>query len=106
MTSPEKKKAPRPGGAIKDRDTNHYQEEGITMTTIFAQKPVDSQANDFATIHVGGATIEADTATEAVVLSFAGGGERVLTPEVALSLATALQAVAVHTLEQRIEVAA
>lgn len=98
MTSPEKKKAPRPGGAISNRRSNPLEEEGVTMTTRVAE-----QAEKFDTdIHVGNKTVfAADNTvwahTELGVLSF--------TPEQACAFAIVLQAVAVHVMEERIEVA-
>lgn len=47
------KKAPRPGGAIRNRNQFHLQEEGVTMTNRVAE-----QAEKFDTdIHVGKVTI-------------------------------------------------
>ena len=77
----------------------------MNASPIITHNPVNPNAFD-ATLRVAGATITPDTNTETVIITFGDDGERALTPGTACALAAALQAVAVHVMEQRSEVAA
>ena len=83
----------------RNRNSNHYQEEGTTMVSRVA-----AQAQKFdTTIHVGNNTVTESAGTVQVVTEL---GALSFTSEQALSLAAAVQAVAVHVLEQAEAVAA
>lgn len=91
------KKAPRPGGAISNRITNNLKDQ--TMGNSIREQ-FDAR------IQVAGFTVAPNVLTggtepdENVVTLRATGLQIKLTPSEACSLAAALQAVAVHQLEQ------
>ncbi|SDQ49535.1 hypothetical protein [Leucobacter chromiiresistens] len=83
----------------KKSDTINHQEEVGTMSTIISP---DVAADNFAVIHVAGSTVAPDTVGgNHVVLEFDGAGERLVGLTEACALAAALQAVAVHVMEQQ-----
>ncbi|MFV0433975.1 MAG: hypothetical protein ACK5LO_08360 [Leucobacter sp.] len=74
------------------------------MTSIVAEATVNGEADDFATIRVAGATVRPHhliDGTLTVELDHGDeGGIKIYTLGAACALAAALQAVAVHQLEQ------
>lgn len=101
MTSPEMKKAPALGGvtgAIENRKTNPFQEEGITMTPILSRNPRNVELFD-TEIRVGNKTVFASDSTVWVHTEI---GALSFTPEQACAFAAALSAVGVHVMEETI----
>ena len=97
MTNSEIKKAPAGQGEGETENPFHYQEEGVTMTSIVHHTPSLVESFD-PEIRVGKYTVfPADNTvwvhTPIGALSF--------TPEQACAVAAALQAVAVHVMEQQ-----
>lgn len=82
-----------------NRNTNIHQEEGASMLTTVAE-PAEKFDTD---IHVGNKTV---FAADGSVWAHTELGALEFTPEQACAFAVALQAVAVHVMEQQIEVAA
>ena len=99
MTSPEMKKAPRPGGAINNRTTNNQKEETMKLTIPGASDKFE------ATIHVAGQVVAPGIMTggtepdETVVTLRTPDGLLSFTPAEACALAAALSSVGVHVME-------
>lgn len=86
-----------------NRNTNILQEEGVTMTTRVTEQA--ESFNDTIDVAVAGATVSPWSRTDGtptVEIDFGDeAGIKSFTPEAACALATALQAVAVHVMEQQ-----
>lgn len=113
MNTPETKKAPALGGAtgaIKNRKSLPFQEEGITMNTSIPQAGSDREKFSSFEVATGHARIFIEENREywggdttvplAVRLTDNSESHLLLSAAEALSVAAALQAVAVHLMEQ------